>query len=126
MLTIGDEVAFGLENLAVPPAEMPTRIAEALKRVGLGGLESRRSDQLSGGMKQRLALACLLAMDPEVLVLDEPTANLDPAGTTSVFGMLHDLAADRRRTIVIIEHKLDGCVDLVDRVVVLDPESGIL
>ena len=126
MLTIGDEVAFGLENLGVPRAEMPARIAEALRMVGLGGMERLRGDQLSGGMKQRLALACLLAMEPEVLVLDEPTANLDPAGTTSVFGMLRDLVADRRRTIIVIEHKLDGCVDLVDRVVVLDPVEGVL
>jgi energy-coupling factor transport system ATP-binding protein len=126
MLNVEDEVAFGLENLAVPPSEMPARIGEALWTVGLGGLETRRGDQLSGGMKQRLALACLLAMDPDVLVLDEPTANLDPAGTRSVFDLIRELVEDRRRVVIIIEHKLDQCVDLVDRVVVLDPTAGIL
>src|SRR5436309_1467930 len=64
MLTVGDEVAFGLENLALAPDEMPGRVEAALGQVGLGGLEATRSDRLSGGMKQRLALACLLAMQP--------------------------------------------------------------
>ena len=126
MLTIGDEVAFGLENLAVPPEEMPARIDAALEKVGLGGLNDRRGDQLSGGMKQRLALACLLAMDPDILILDEPTANLDPAGTRSVFDLLRALMDDRRRTVILIEHKLDACADLVDRVVVIDPTSGVV
>jgi energy-coupling factor transport system ATP-binding protein len=125
MLTIEDEVAFGLENLATPPAEMPVRIRAALQAVGLDGAQPSRSERLSGGMKQRLALACLLAMGPEILVLDEPTANLDPAGTRSVFSALRRLVADRRRSLVVIEHKLDECVDLVDRVVVLDPGGGV-
>lgn len=125
MLTVEEEVAFGLENLALPPDEMPARIRGALRAVGLGGCEPTRSDRLSGGMKQRLALACLLAMQPEILVLDEPTANLDPAGTRSVFTALRQLLADRRRTLLVIEHKLDECVDLVDRVVVLDPAGGV-
>jgi energy-coupling factor transport system ATP-binding protein len=125
MLSVEDEVAFGLENLATEPAEMPARIRAALQAVGLDGLQATRSDRLSGGMKQRLALACLLAMGPEILVLDEPTANLDPAGTSSVFAALRSLVADRRRSLVVIEHKLDECVDLVDRVVVLDPAGGV-
>jgi len=125
MFTIEDEVAFGLENLAVPPAEMPARIRAALQAVGLDGCEATRSDRLSGGMKQRLALACLLAMQPEILILDEPTANLDPAGTRSVFAALRNLVADRKKSLVVIEHKLDECVDLMDRVVVLDPAGGV-
>ncbi len=125
MLTVADEVAFGLENLALPAVEMPARIRAALRSVGLAGYEPTRSERLSGGMKQRLALACLLAMGPEILVLDEPTANLDPAGTRSVFSVVRALVADRRRALVIIEHKLDECVDLVDRVVVLSPAGGV-
>jgi energy-coupling factor transport system ATP-binding protein len=125
MLTVEDEVAFGLENLSTPPAEMRPRIQAALRVVGLDGAEITRSDRLSGGMKQRLALACLLAMQPEVLVLDEPTANLDPAGTRSVFAALRALMADRRHSLLVIEHKLDECVNLVDRVVVLDPAGGV-
>jgi energy-coupling factor transport system ATP-binding protein len=125
MLTVEDEVAFGLENLSLPPADMPPRIEAALRAVGLAGAGGMRSNSLSGGMKQRLALACLLAMESEVLVLDEPTANLDPAGTRSVFSTLRDLVRDRRRSLLIIEHKLDECVELVDRVVVLDPAGGV-
>jgi energy-coupling factor transport system ATP-binding protein len=125
MLTVEDEVAFGLENLCLDPDAMRPRIGLALQAVGLGGTEATRSSRLSGGMKQRLGLACLLAMEPEVLVLDEPTANLDPAGTRSVFATLRDLVQDRRRSLLIIEHKLDECVELVDRVVVLDPAGGV-
>ncbi len=126
MLTVEDEVAFGLENLALPPVEMPARIRAALQVVDLSGLEATRTNDLSGGMQQRLALACLLAMDPEILVLDEPTSNLDPAGTRALFAVLRDLVADRRRTLILIEHKLDHCIGLVDRVVVLDPRGGVV
>ena len=125
MLTVEDEVAFGLENLCLAPADMPPRIHMALRAVGLAGTGATRSNSLSGGMKQRLGLACLLAMHSEVLVLDEPTANLDPAGTRSVFSTLRDLVSDRSRSLLIIEHKLDECVELVDRVVVLDPAGGV-
>ncbi len=125
MLTVEDEVAFGLENLALPRVEMPARIRAALQSVGLSSWEATWINNLSGGMQQRLALACLLAMGPEILVLDEPTSNLDPAGTRSLFAVLGDLVADRRRTLILIEHKLDHCIRLVDRVVALDPTGGI-
>jgi energy-coupling factor transport system ATP-binding protein len=126
MLSVADEVAFGLENLGVPPVEMPERIAEALRLVGLAGWEAARGDQLSGGMKQRLALGAILAMRPEVLVLDEPTANLDPVGTRSVFDVVAELVRDRRRTLIVIEHKLDACIELMDRVIVLDRAGRII
>ena len=83
MLTVEEEVAFGLENLAVPRAEMDARIEDALDAVGLLERRRERIDRLSGGQKQRLALACVLAMRPPVLVLDEPTAQLDPVGAGS-------------------------------------------
>jgi energy-coupling factor transporter ATP-binding protein EcfA2 len=121
MLRVDDEVAFGLENLQVPAAEMPARIARALALVGLTGHERTRIDRLSGGTRQRLALASVLAMDPPVLVLDEPTSNLDPAGAEEVFAGLRRLKARSRRTIVLIEHRLDRCMDLVDRLLILGP-----
>jgi energy-coupling factor transporter ATP-binding protein EcfA2 len=120
MLTLEDEVAFGLENLAVPRAEMDTRIDEALAWVGL---EDRRRDQierLSGGQKQRLALGCVLAQRPDVLVFDEPTAQLDPVGAAEVVALLERLRAHGRHTLVIIEHRLDDLMPLVDEVLVLN------
>jgi energy-coupling factor transporter ATP-binding protein EcfA2 len=120
MLTLEDEVAFGLENLAVPRAEMDTRIDEALAWVGL---QDRRRDQierLSGGQKQRLALGCVLAQRPDVLVFDEPTAQLDPVGAAELVALLERLRALGRHTLVIIEHRLDELMPLVDEVLVLN------
>jgi len=124
--TVETEIAFGLENLQVSPSEISKRIANALDTVGLSGLESRQIDTLSGGEKQRLAIACQLAMEPEILVLDEPTANLDPRGTEAVYGLLRELARDESRTIVLIEHQCESLVDAVDRTLVLDRDGGLL
>jgi energy-coupling factor transporter ATP-binding protein EcfA2 len=94
--------------------------------VRLPGLRGRHLSSLSGGEKQRVALAAVLAMGPRLLVLDEPTANLDPAATSELFLILRRLARDRQHTIVIIEHKLDEVIDWVDSVLVLDGEGGLL
>src|ERR1051326_8457344 len=125
MLRVDEEVAFGLENLAVPPAEMPGRIRRALSLTGLECAGSTRIDWLSGGNKQRLALASVLATEPSVLIFDEPTSNLDPAGARSVFAVIARLKAQGRHTIVVVEHRLDQLMHLVDRVVVLGPD-GVL
>lgn len=124
LLTIGDEVAFSLENLRLPPAEMPGRIANALELVGLVGMEEQATDALSGGQKQRLALAAALALEPRLLVFDEPTANLDPATARAFFQLCQQLKATGA-TILIIEHRLDDLIGLVDRVAVLSPEGSI-
>jgi energy-coupling factor transporter ATP-binding protein EcfA2 len=123
-LTVEDEIAFGLENLRVPPEAMPSRILQSLVRVGLPQFEKRRLDSLSGGEAQRIALACLLAMAPPVLVLDEPTANLDPASTREFFTHLAALRASH--TILLIEHKLDACLHLADRVILLDGHGRLI
>jgi energy-coupling factor transporter ATP-binding protein EcfA2 len=125
-LTVDDEIAFGLENLRTPPAEMDEAIDRALGVVRLSGLRGRPLTGLSGGEKQRVALAAVLAMGPRLLVLDEPSANLDPAATADLFDIIRGLAADRRHTIVIIEHKLDEVIQWVDSVLVLDGEGGML
>ncbi|MGX5696813.1 ABC transporter ATP-binding protein [Agromyces soli] len=115
-----DEVAFGPENRLVPVDEVLARAERALKLVGLWERRHENPDRLSGGGRQRLAIASALAMAAPVLVLDEPTANLDPAGIDEVYAVLRELASERDHAIVLIEHNLDAAVDLVDRVVVLD------
>jgi energy-coupling factor transport system ATP-binding protein len=118
MARAGDEVAFGLENLAWPRERIWPRVAEVLARVGFRyGLE-RATDRLSGGEQQRLVLAGALAPAPELLLLDEPTANLDPAGAAIVRGVLRE-AVGEHTTLVLIEHRLAEVLPLVDRVVVL-------
>ncbi|WP_079980884.1 MULTISPECIES: ABC transporter ATP-binding protein [unclassified Haloarcula] len=124
--TVETEIAFGLENICVQPPEISERIDDALDAVGLSGFESRRIDTLSGGEKQRLAIACQLAMEPEILVLDEPTANLDPQGTEAVYELLEELARNESRTIVLIEHRYGSLINAVDRTLVLDGDGRIL
>lgn len=125
-LTVEDEIAFGLENLRRPPEEIEAGIDRALSWVGLEGYRHRRLATLSGGEKQRIALAAVLAMGPRVLVLDEPSANLDPRATSELFRLLRALAEERRHSLVIIEHKLDELIDWVDSVLVLAPGGRML
>lgn len=135
MLTVEDEIAFGLENLGLPPAEMDKHIDAALDLVGMSTQRHTRLDRLSGGMKQRLALAAVLAMGPHILILDEPTSNLDPQGTSEFFAHLATLKT-RGYTMLLIEHKLDELMDptnavpgghsLVDHVVVMGSDGRIL
>jgi energy-coupling factor transport system ATP-binding protein len=121
-----DEVAFAPENLLIPADEVLARAERALKLVGLWERRGDNPDRLSGGGRQRLAIACALAMASPVLVLDEPTANLDPAGIDEVYAVLRELANERDHAIVLVEHNLDAAVDLVDRVVVLDRDGRLV
>lgn len=123
--TLLDEVCFGPENQLVPVADVLARAERALKLVGLWERRGDNPDRLSGGGRQRLAIACALAMASPVLVLDEPTANLDPAGIDEVYAVLRELASTRDHAIVLIEHNLDSAVDVVDRVVVLDADGRL-
>ncbi len=125
-LKVEDEIVFGLENLRQPADQMDAKVERALHEVGMEAHRQRPVMALSGGEKQRVALASLLAMQPSVLVFDEPTANLDSVGTQQVFALLAELKSRGRHTLVLIEHKLDELMHLVDRVVVLNPEGGIL
>jgi energy-coupling factor transport system ATP-binding protein len=117
--TVADEVAFGLENLGVPPDEMRTRIDNILHFAGLYEERERSPFALSGGQQQRLAIASVLVMQPRVIVLDEPTSQLDPVGAKEVFSVLHELAAANESTIVMAEHKLEWIAVFADRVLVL-------
>ena len=120
---VEDDVAFGLENRAWQRAEMLARVTEVINEAGLTGLERRRSNRLSGGQQQRLALAGVLAPRPAVLVLDEPTSNLDPAGAAAFFARLTRLRADRSTTIVLVEHRVDAAWPLADLVLALGPDG---
>ncbi|MBB5869746.1 energy-coupling factor transport system ATP-binding protein [Allocatelliglobosispora scoriae] len=124
MSRAGDEVAFGLENLGWPVEKLWPRVDELLGRVGFPYGRDRSTDSLSGGEQQRLALAGALAPRPEVLLLDEPTANLDPAGAALVRAALRD-AVDADTTVVLIEHRIAEVLELVTRVVVLSPGGGV-
>jgi energy-coupling factor transport system ATP-binding protein len=116
--TVREEIAFGLENLGLPRGEMVDRIDEALEVVKLAEVAERSPYALSGGQQQRLAIASMLAMRPQVLVLDEPTSQLDPRGTQEVFAAIAELA-DRGATIVLVEHKLEWLARFADRALLL-------
>ena len=123
--TLLDEVAFGPENLRLPVGEVLARAEDALRRVGLWERRTENPDRLSGGGRQRLAIACALAMGSPLLVLDEPTANLDPQGIEEVYAALADLVAAGDRAILLVEHNLDAAIGFVDRVVVLDHDGCV-
>lgn len=125
-LNVEDEILFGLENLCLPPELMAARVRAALDQVGMAAYHRHPVDRLSGGQKQRIALAALLALEPQVLVFDEPTANLDPVGTRDVFALIAEHKRRHQHTIILIEHKLDELIHLVDRVVVLGERGAIL
>lgn len=123
---VGDDVAFGCENLAVPADEIWPRVREALDAVGLDVDLDRSTERLSGGERQRLALAGVLAMRPGLVLLDEPTANLDPEGVRTVRDAVDRAVAATGATLVVVEHRVDAWLPLVDRVVVLEPGGGAL
>jgi energy-coupling factor transporter ATP-binding protein EcfA2 len=118
-MRVEDEVAFGLENLGVPSAEMEDRVRWALDAVGLSDYRERSPLLLSGGEKQRVAIAAMLAMQPRVLVLDEPTASLDPAGKIAVFKVLQELRRRHDITIFMATQELERITRFADRVLVL-------
>ncbi|WP_417219891.1 ATP-binding cassette domain-containing protein [Arthrobacter sp.] len=122
---VGDDVAFGAENLCVPRESIWLRVAEGLDAVGLQVAWGHHTSELSGGQKQRLALAGILAMRPGLVLLDEPTANLDPDGVLEVRDAIMDSVARSGATMVIVEHRLAAWADAVDRVVVLEPGGGV-
>jgi len=115
-----DEVAFGPENLGVPRAEIYQRVTEALSATRLLGYEDREPHNLSGGEQQACAIAATYSMHPEIYVMDEPLANLDPAGRLQVLQVLIDVAKQRQKTLIIVEHSLEEVLPLVDRVLVIN------
>jgi energy-coupling factor transporter ATP-binding protein EcfA2 len=119
-LTVRDEVAFGPENLRVSPEEIRERVSFALKAVGAEELTNRQVHTLSGGEKQRVAIASVLAMTPSLLILDEPTANLDPSCTGEVLRTLEKLRKEQEISIIVIEHRLEKLMPITDRLLIME------
>jgi|RhiMetdeSRZDD1v2_1073273.scaffolds.fasta_scaffold01226_22 energy-coupling factor transport system ATP-binding protein len=118
--SVVDEVAFGPENLGVPRTEINRRVTEALSATRLTGFEEREPHNLSGGEQQACAIAATYAMQPDIYVMDEPLANLDPEGRLQVLQVLIDVAKLRQKTLIIVEHSLEEVLPFVDRVIVME------
>jgi energy-coupling factor transporter ATP-binding protein EcfA2 len=116
--TVFEEVAFGLENIGVPREEMKVRVEEALKLTDISNLADRSPYSLSGGQQQRVALTSILVMQPKLLVLDEPTSQMDPIGTREVFSVIRKMA-EGGMTVVMVEHKMEWIAQFADRVIAL-------
>jgi len=123
--TVFEEIAFGLENTGVPRDEMKGRVEEGMKLTGISDLADRSPYSLSGGQQQRVALTSILVMQPKVLVLDEPTSQMDPIGTREVFGVIRTMA-ERGMTVILVEHKMEWIARFADRVLALHEGQIIL
>jgi energy-coupling factor transport system ATP-binding protein len=123
--TVFEELAFGLENIGVPRDEMKARVSNAMELTGIGDLGERSPYSLSGGQQQRVALASILVMQPKVLVLDEPTSQMDPIGTREVFGVIRKMA-ERGMTVILVEHKVEWIAQFADRVIALQDGQILL
>ncbi|KUO60303.1 MAG: hypothetical protein APF84_04200 [Gracilibacter sp. BRH_c7a] len=117
--TVAEDTAFGPRNLGLPPEEIEHRVQTELAKVQLAGYEARKTDELSGGEKQRLALAGVSAMYPKVLVLDEPASELDPEGRAALYTALDELRREGSHTIIVIEHSIEDVWNRADEVIVL-------
>ncbi|HLI88944.1 MAG TPA: ATP-binding cassette domain-containing protein [Ktedonobacteraceae bacterium] len=119
-LTVEEDLAFGPENLMRPAGQIREAIPRALHTVGLTGYERRETYRLSGGQKQRVAIASALMMEPEVLILDEPTSELDPLGKDEVFEVVRRLREERQVTIIMVEHEVEQLASVADRIIQMD------
>jgi energy-coupling factor transport system ATP-binding protein len=120
MMTVEDEIAIGLETLYLSREEIKERIQWALKLVGLEGYESKAPDELSGGQKQRIAIASIMAMRPKILILDEPTSDLDPEGKREIFKILESIRNEFQLTIILVSHETKKVFQFCNRVIILD------
>lgn len=122
---VENEIAFTLENLQFSREEIDRRISELLSRFNLSQLRYRSLNSLSGGEKQKVAMCCLLALDPPCLVLDEPTANLDPVSTREILKFIFELKEKYHKTILLIEHMMDDVLPIVDHLIMLDEYGSV-
>jgi energy-coupling factor transporter ATPase len=125
-LSVEKDVAFGLENLGVPREEMQKRVKWALNLTGIHDLRERAPHELSGGQQQRVAIASILAMQPEVIALDEPTSFLDPLGAKKIFEVIYDLNRKLGITVILVEHRLDLTARYADHIIIMDEGKIVL
>ncbi|MGQ9530350.1 MAG: energy-coupling factor ABC transporter ATP-binding protein [Candidatus Bathycorpusculaceae bacterium] len=125
-LSVEKDVAFGLENLGVPREEIRKRVDWALDLTGIYDLRERAPHELSGGQQQRVAIASILAMQPEVMVLDEPTSFLDPLSAKKIFEVIYELNKKLGITVVLVEHRLDLTAKYADHIIIMDDGKVIL
>jgi energy-coupling factor transporter ATPase len=125
-LSVEKDVAFGLENLGVPREEMQKRVDWALNLTGICDLRERAPHELSGGQQQRVAIASVLAMQPEIIVLDEPTSFLDPLGAKKIFEVIRDLNRKLGITVVLVEHRLDLTARYANHIAIMDNGKIVL
>ena len=123
--TVFEEIAFGLENLALDAEYIRKRVEETLKLLHIEELRDKNPYELSGGQGQKVALASIIAMDPEIMVIDEPTSQLDPKGTEEIFEII-DILKKEGKTIILVEHKLELIAEYAEKVMVLDEGEMIL
>ena len=123
--TVFEEIAYGLENLGLDKEEIISRVEKILKLLEIEKLRDRNPYDLSGGQKQRVALASIITMDPDILVIDEPTSQLDPKGTEDIFRIIN-LMANEGKTIILVEHKLELIAEYAQNILVLDEGEIIL
>ena len=125
-LSVEKDVAFGLENLGVRREEMRKQVDWALEAVGISELLDRAPHELSGGQQQRVAIAGIIAMRPEIMVLDEPTSFLDPVGAKKIFEVINELSKSLGMTVILVEHRLDLAARYASQVVVMDRGKIVL
>jgi energy-coupling factor transporter ATPase len=125
-LSVEKDVAFGLENLGVPREEMRKRVDWALNLTGIYDLRERAPHELSGGQQQRVAIASILAMQPQIMVLDEPTSFLDPLSAKKIFEVIYELNKRLGITVVLVEHRLDLTARYADHIIVMDDGKVVL
>ena len=123
--TVYDEIAFGLENLGLEEQYIRNKVEETLKLIDIDYLRNKNPFELSGGQRQRVALASIIAMNPDILVIDEPTSQLDPDGTEKVFEIIETMK-NKGKTIILVEHKIELIAEYADNIIVLDEGEIIL
>jgi energy-coupling factor transport system ATP-binding protein len=123
--TVFEEIAMGLENLGVPRDEMIERVEAVVERLGLQALIRKNPNELSGGQRQKVAFASIIAMDTDFIVIDEPTSQLDPEASEAVFGIIGELK-NLGKSIVLVEHKVDLMAQYADRIVVMKAGKAVM
>ncbi|MFX1298687.1 MAG: energy-coupling factor ABC transporter ATP-binding protein, partial [Promethearchaeota archaeon] len=125
-MNVERELGFAMENLGYAPEKIRIKIDEIINQFQLHSLKKKAPYELSGGEQQKVAIAALLTLDPDILILDEPTSNLDPVAAEKILELLKKLNSDYNKTIIIIEHRLELVLPLINRMIVMDREGIIL